>query len=76
MSHMKLGAGCLVKIRTGLIGGSGSVDAEDANVGADADVDVDGGRQRAFGCSKAKTHLSITTFVGPRTQCVTIMPHR
>ena len=74
MSHMELGAGCLV--RTGLTGGSGSVDAKDANVGADADANVDGGRQRAFGRSKAKAPLSTTTFVGPRIRCVTIMPHR
>ena len=48
MSNMKLGAGCLVDMRTGLTGGSGSVEAKDANVGVDADADADGGFQRAF----------------------------
>ena len=66
----------LLPCRVQLTGGSGSVDAEDANVGADADADADGGRQRAFGGSKAKASLSVTTIIGPRIQCVTIMPCR
>ena len=50
MCCMKLGADCLVDMRTGLTGGSSFVETEDANVGAnaDADADADGDRQRAF----------------------------
>ena len=76
MSPIKLGADHLVDMRTELTGGSGSVEAEDANVGVNANADGD--RHRAFqnGCSKAS--LSVTTFIWPRItlQCVTIMPHR
>ena len=76
MSHMKLGADCLVNVRTGLTGGSGSVEAEDANVGAN--VDADGDRQRAFQNGRSKASLSVTTFIGPRItlRCATIMSHR
>ena len=75
MSHMKRGADCLVDVKTGLTGGSGSVEAKDANVGTDADCRR--GSPARFPKWLFESVLGVTTIIGPRItlQCVT-MSHR